>query len=169
MRKIILLLLISLFLSGCSSSLLLNTTKNNHIEIDKNKFTFATDYSSSKVKNLKLKLNENHNNLILLSRNDVLNLIGNPIIIKDTKVITIWQYRKSCILNIIWQKNNTEQETNENLSLEIGNDVHNDDFNNQQSQETNEAKDNYSIAWIDAIDDNKNSTDAFNCFASILN
>ena len=48
-----------------------------------------------------------------LSKSDIFNLVGSPVLIKNENNIEIWQYRSElCILNVIWHNNSIPKEQN---------------------------------------------------------
>ncbi len=80
-------------------------------------FSCSNDKASIIKKNKqvykKIKINifedANNNNLkdpLIYSKDEVLKILDNPILIKTTDNIEIWQYKgESCILNFIWDNN----------------------------------------------------------------
>ena len=74
--------------------------------IDNYKNEKITIYAETKKEELLNQTTPNLENMRFLSKSDIFNLIGSPVLIKNENNIEIWQYRSElCILNIIWHNN----------------------------------------------------------------
>lgn len=156
--------IIFISLYGCATKTA-NIPFNNGSPVETTSYSFFSRYSVHEVNALKNIIHKNKDNFYSLSRNDVLNLLGDPIEIKNTKSILIWQYRENdCSLNIIWQKNKDDGD-----SIEIGDSKFTANNNSQydDSDKDNNIvlkdKDNYRIVYLYAINLKKQQISPASC------
>lgn len=156
-----------LLLSGCSiknSDLQQYNSSNVQAETSKSHtpvvlpsvadFPFVEALPVEQIVTLKEQIKNNRDIINNLSRNQVLNLLGAPVIIKKTTNLEIWQFRKSCILNIIWEKN-----TNKNIiNLSVSDNIFNNTISNKRL---------YSIVWLEALTPSKKDLKPLECFVNL--
>lgn len=167
MSKFFIAIIFILLLAGCAKTL----PPQNQVHATKTTYDFFTQYSYLKLLDLKAKLHSNINNVYTLSRNDILNLLGNPIVIKTTHNLLIWQYRNtSCSLNIIWasSKNTNDANNTSNDTLEIGDSKFISDADNLTPQNppksnTTATSDGYTISYIKSITFKSQAIDDLTC------
>jgi hypothetical protein len=70
-------------------------------------------YEDEQKKVLLNQTTPNLENMQFLSKSDIFNLVGSPVLIKNENNIEIWQYRSElCIFNVIWHNNSIPKEQN---------------------------------------------------------
>lgn len=119
MKNLIFTLFIVIFLSGCSYVPIgLTNSKLYKASEDKlDSFPFAKKLSVTNIFLLKQSIKKSVTNIKVFSPNEILNTFGFPLIIKSNSNVTIWQFRDSCTLNIVWDHNNPEDKNYTNSSI----------------------------------------------------
>lgn len=119
MKNLIHTLLFIIFLCGCSYTPMGLTNSKLYRAPDDSlkRFPFAKKLSTPEIFFLRNSIKKNVAIIKTFSPNQILNIFGFPIIIKKNNNVSIWQFRDSCTLNIVWDNSNTEDQGYTNSSI----------------------------------------------------
>lgn len=121
---------------------------------------YAHTLNHHTVKTIRNKIEDEPNTIYALTANQVINLLGSPILIRNTSNTEVWQFKGECILNIVWDKSGTVAKKSTLLSLE--------DKEQEITSPAETSDSNYAIVWLEGLRGNKQKVKGTSCFITLM-